>query len=236
MPGVRQTTNGVVQTSGGVAQTVLNEIPDSGDLHARYDATQINASDGDSVSTWGDEAGNGNDLTAGTAATYKTGQINGNAVVRFDGTDDTLDQTWTDITSPVWVFCVATFHNAPATGANEYILSYDSGDRSDLINRAAKNNNWFLLSATFLDSGLTADQNNHIFGYELNGTGSELRIDGTAEATGETADALGGIQVAEYWGGGNNAPVDIGEIMIYDGAPTVSDVEIYLSNKWGITI
>ena len=49
--------------------------------------------DSDVVGAWEDKSGNGNDLTQVTTANkplYKTGQANGKAVIRGDGTDDYL--------------------------------------------------------------------------------------------------------------------------------------------------
>lgn len=50
-------------------------------------------SDTDPVATWNDSSGVGNNATQGTAGlrpTYRTNQINGLPVVRFDGSDDRL--------------------------------------------------------------------------------------------------------------------------------------------------
>ena len=58
------------------------------------DASYITGlNDGDSVTTWSDLSGNGNDATQETAAAkpvYKVNIINGRPVVRFDATDDNL--------------------------------------------------------------------------------------------------------------------------------------------------
>ena len=65
--------------------------------------------DGDSVGTWKDQSGEGNDVSQGTAnkkPTYKVDILNGKPVVRFDGTDDRLGLATMSISVPyttIWV-------------------------------------------------------------------------------------------------------------------------------------
>ena len=55
-----------------------------------YDARRLDLTDGTGVSTWTDLAGSNNatQATATNQPTFKTNIINGNPVVRFDGTND----------------------------------------------------------------------------------------------------------------------------------------------------
>jgi hypothetical protein len=69
------------QTAGFV------DIPDAQNLQANHDARQITGlSDGEIVSTWTDETGNGRDQTQAdsTTPTYQTNEINGNPAVLSD--------------------------------------------------------------------------------------------------------------------------------------------------------
>jgi hypothetical protein len=89
--------------SGGVegtvrAQAKITKIGSSG-LAGIGDATttlldlsanDLSLADGDAVSTWPDTSAYENDATAGTAPTFKTGTLNGQPTVRFDGNDDEL--------------------------------------------------------------------------------------------------------------------------------------------------
>ncbi len=71
---------------GGVGSTVTNSL--------WLQADDVSQADGTSVATWSDRSGNGNDATQGAGAnqpTYRTGIINGHSTIRFDGTDDYLD-------------------------------------------------------------------------------------------------------------------------------------------------
>jgi hypothetical protein len=65
------------------------------------DASRITGlADGDPVGTWSDLSGNGNDATQATGSkkpTYKTNIFNSKPVVRFDGVDDFLSFTTSDL-------------------------------------------------------------------------------------------------------------------------------------------
>jgi hypothetical protein len=82
----------VAMTSGGGAAAFSPaSIPG---LKLWLDASQIvGLNDGDAVTTWSDLSGNGNDGTQATSSkkpTYQTSEINGRAVVLFDGVDDMM--------------------------------------------------------------------------------------------------------------------------------------------------
>jgi len=75
--------------AGDVVFDSISTLPDKQNLIARFDARELNKSDGDSVTTWADLTGNGNDLTqkAGNP-TYRTGSVSGEPAVEFN--DDAL--------------------------------------------------------------------------------------------------------------------------------------------------
>lgn len=60
-----------------------------------YDARWLNLTDGTGVSTWTDISGSNNasQVTSTNQPTFKTNIINGNPVVRFDGTNDFMSMT-----------------------------------------------------------------------------------------------------------------------------------------------
>jgi hypothetical protein len=212
-------------------------IPDSGDLYARFDATALALSDGNSVSTWGDETGNGHDLTAGTAPTYRTGIINGNPVVRFDGADDFLDVAFPDLSQPNTVYMVAQSAESSPSAFDEI---HDSAD--DTNNRhtlAIDDGNWAIYAGTVVRSSTPYDNSSHIFGELFNTTSSALRLDGSQIASGDVgSQALSGLTVGSNSSQGTFAAIDVGEIVIYpqDKSGIQSDIESYLSDKWGITV
>ena len=69
-------------------------IPTSApNLEYWFKADSLALSDGAAVATWADSSGNTRDISQGTGANqpvYKTGILNGQPVVRFDGSNDTL--------------------------------------------------------------------------------------------------------------------------------------------------
>jgi len=210
-------------------------IPDSEDLHARYDATTLSLSDGDSVSTWGDETGNGHDLTAGTAATYKTDVINSNPVVRFDGADDFLDVAFSSLSQPNHIFIV--FQLLSSSGS-DFDRMHDSENANGHIWESDSSGNWRMWSGDGV-VGSEADTNPHIASQLYNETNSTLRIDGSQDGSGDVgSNPLDGFRVGADADGENHANVDVGEILIYpqDKSAVDSEVENYLSDKWGITL
>ena len=142
--------NEIILPNGNPATEVLSPdgsvvwtagIPDS--AVAWYDATALTLTDGSEVTNWGDETTEGNDLS-GTGATYQTGVQNGNAVVRFDGTDDHLtrsDANYTDLTQPITIICVVV--DAAQGGSFERIVWRPNTDDSSFgLSWNASNSTW----------------------------------------------------------------------------------------------
>ena len=228
------TASEVIAPDGSV---VFSAIPDSEDLHARYDATKLSLSDGDPVSTWADETGNGYDLTAGIQPTYVANGINSNAAIEFNGTDDYLDTMFSALSQPNTVFAVFEFQSVD-DNANEAMI--DSADTNNRHAHVANNfGRWAMFGGEVLDTG-TADTDAHIWSALWDTTSSVLRLDGGAtEATGDAgSQSLNGLRVGSAPGGQEWANVRLGEILIYpeDKSGIQTDVEGYLSDKWGIGV
>lgn len=89
------------------------------DLELWLDADALTGlSDGDTVVTWDDQSGNGNDYTNSTPSpgiTYETGELNGMPVVRFPNPNDGLDGLLS-LTAPFSIFCVAKSSQSGAFG------------------------------------------------------------------------------------------------------------------------
>lgn len=213
--------------------TVFAGIPDSEDLHARYDATELSLLDTDPVTTWTDETGNGYDLTDNNSAPqYATDAINGNPAVSFDGVDDYLDTTFSTLSQPNTVYIVFSLNPI-----NDTQVIYDGegnlhgfGEGGDGILQMFAGNN--------VDDG-AADSGNHIFGGLYDGPNSVGRLDGSQVLSGDAgASGLDGFRVAADNSASNFAEVLVGEILIYpqDKSGIQSDVEQYLSDKWEIAI
>lgn len=200
-----------------------------------YDASEITASDGDSIGTWADQEGSA-DLTQSTSSkqpTYQTSVQNGNAIVRFDGTDDLLTVSFSALSQANHVFIVCD-HDSDSSN------SFDSDDSNNRHALGADGSSQWLLFA-----GSTITDNSYATGFELltglfNGANSTLRIDGSQTASGDAgSDGLGGITVGAQQGDQNHADTDIGEVLVYNTElPTNDrdDIEEYLADKWGISI
>ena len=228
--------NGGTRPGGtrNVSEIGVTAIPDSGDLHINYDATELSQSDGDSGFTWTAEVGP--DLTATGGATYKTGVKNGNAVVRYDGTGDGHSGTLpSSQPQPNHLFIVFSLSDGATSGFEAILSTDDSNDRQDLGNNAGSS--WEQNANTALRGG-TIDTNWHIAALLFDGANSVLRIDGSQVESGDagtgshTSVSVGWLA----WNSGNYAPVDVGEILGYpqDKSSKVTEIEAYLNDKWAV--
>jgi len=205
-------------------------IPDSGDLHAQYDWSNNSTT----TSSVPDLTGNGFDLTG--SFTNLTGSINGVQAGEFDGSSDEVSVNFSNQLQPNTIFCVVQFITVSSTnfegvyggrntaGTNQF-MSNDSGG-------------YDVFAGTNLSSSTSADTSPHIFSVLFDGTSSIIRQDGTQVASGDA-----GTRVLDGFVVGKNpfnefANVYIGEILIYpqDKSSIFSDVEDFLSSKWGISV
>jgi len=111
-------------------------------LKAWYDASTINQADGTNVSAWLDSSGNEAHMYQSTTSaqpTLQTNELNGRAVVRFDGTDDFMN-----LTAPFDVLP----NNVPSVNANTFsnngnYLICSNGSTSPYVVLYKKNGNVF---------------------------------------------------------------------------------------------
>lgn len=206
---------------------------DSGDLHAHYDATELSLSDGESVTSWQDESGNGYDLTAGAAPTYVADGINGLPVVHYDGVDDYLDVAFSAVPEPNTIYVVVQWRASDTT--NSWLFDSET-DINTQHHYADHNEEWGLAG---LSSGVTPDQNPHITGSFFAGTDTTLRLDGQQIVSGDgITTELNGMVTGRRTDDNFYANVYIGEILVYpqDKSGSQGGIENYLSDKWGITL
>lgn len=232
-------------TSGGHPLALESElgsggttVPDSADLQAQYDAQALKLSDGDSVQTWGDESGNGNDLTAGTAPSYVASGINGNPSVRFNGVGEFLDVAWTAYSQPHHIYIVYQLQSVDDS-ANEYLFD---GETDTTRHSYAANSNgfWSIYADNTQEEDGSTDLNAHIAGLLYDGGGSKIRLDGIDESSGTNigADDSSGLTVGSQQSQIGFAEVDVGEILVYpkDKTAVEADIDQYLSDKWGVSV
>jgi len=224
-----------ITVDGQTVFAAAPDIPASGDLHARYDATQLSLSDGSPVSTWNDETGNGHDLTAGNAPTFKTNIIGGKPVVRFDGVNDRIDVSFTALPQPNTIYAVFQL-TSTSTGNDNMWGTTSTGARHDFIENL--DGNFSINGGSFVIDG-SSDTSEHIVGAFYDSTNSKIRLDGSQVASGDAGtDSMGGYRLGDGSFTGNNQDVDFGEILIYpqDKSSIQRDIEKYLSAKWGISV
>lgn len=215
----------------------LNPIPDREDLHAHYDATELALSDGNAVSTWPDETNNGYDLTEGSAPQYVADGINGNPVVSFDGVEDVLDVTFSQLAQPNHVFIAGRY----VGGSGERLFQSPDSNARHNVDTGGDGTNFGIYAGDLLNTGVAADTDPHILTARFDGTNSLHRVDAgnVASATGDAGnESMGGIRLAADDSLSDFGEVEVGEVLVYpqDKSSIQSDVEEYLSDKWGITL
>jgi len=221
--------NGLVRLTAG------SSPPASEDLHNHYDATALSLSDGETVSTWADESGNGYDLTATGGPTFVDGSLNGNPVVRYNGTDDYHQVSFSAISQPNTIFVVVD----NATMDEDSIVE-SASDTDRQVLRATSTDGyrqWASSDGGWGDSNDTTQR--AIVAALFDGSSSFLRVNGTETSTSIGTNALAGLTLgAQYDGAQNYFDGDIAEVLHYpmDKSGIVTDVESYLSDKWGITV
>lgn len=198
-------------------------------------ADSLALSDGDPVSTWADESGNGYDATnTGTARpTFKTNILNGKPVIRFDGTNDCLNTSLTYGTSAS-IILVAT----PSAQSNSYVLGTDGGGGAPAIISGFSSKAFEYYNPSDRETIATSATGFHLVEV-LKNSSTSLKgyFDGTEAFSITPAAALANAlriaasNVGDYFNG------DIAELLIYPSALSDADretVEAYLNDKYSI--
>jgi hypothetical protein len=217
-------------------QTIGQGIPDSGLVH-RYDATELTLKDGESVSTWADSSGS-EDATAVNAPTFRTSGINGNPSVKFvDSSNHYLNVDFSSsISQPLEYFAVVDLSN------NSFSQDYIDGFSQNVRTRFSYYSDSFELKAgNAVQFGSSPPTTPTIATSIFDGGSSELRLNGSGQGTVDVGtNGLDGLHIGTRIGGTNTSINGyLGEILVYDPAVSGysrSDVESYLSNKWGISL
>jgi len=210
-------------------QTVFTSgLPDAADLIANYDFSA-----GSTTTTFvEDQSGNGHDLTGGPFASLSR-TINGVQAGEFDGsTSQRMDVSFTTIAQPITVFAVVEFDG----GSGDHRI-FDGN--SDFMAIQYDGSNIEVFGGGFF-IGPDDAQTDDVVTVLFDGVSSEIRLNGTQIATGDIgSNALDGITVGIQRNDILRAFDGlIGQIVVYDGDKSgiFSDVESFLSSKWGVTI
>lgn len=190
---------------------------------------------GGAGSEWEDLSSNGYDLTQATATNqpkYKTNIQNSKPGVLFDGSNDYLSAATSAIAQGftfIWVWKILTL------GVTQYPIQ---GTTGRLNFRAFSDNGLRIRMASEASTGYTLDTNAHYGVFYQNGASSEFDLDGTTNYG--TYDVGSGSWDDIVFGSDSGASASncyMFEMICYSKQLTAqeqSDIESYLSTKWGI--
>ena len=223
-----------VDAVGGGAS--YDPVPVTADLHAHFDATQLDLVDGDAVAQWDDVSGNARHATQATAAARPTfRKSSGGTWVSFDGVDDYLaTASWTDLSQPNDIFFVGAASNY--SGSSIFLDGLDASHEHSVV-LYASGPSWRLDGGTLLSGG-TPSPSPHVFHAHFDGASSTLRVDGVQVIAGNAGtESINGLILGGYHGlNGLWLNGLLGEVLLYSATLSTTDrdaVEAYLAAKWG---
>lgn len=212
-------------------------------LDASHEATTdgtATATDGASVQVWKDRSGNNShatQLTAENKPTYETDVLNGKPVIRFDGGDSLVTESFLDSSfdTSLTFFTVAKKSTTALrmTSSNQGTRWY-SGRSSPLIYNTSQ------LSDTQIQlAGVVTHPVVEVFRYNGSTKTLQYRVPSIASSTSESATGnlglSGTLTVGDQSGGSFGYNGDIAEILIYNRALTDLEIETigdYLTEKY----
>lgn len=212
-------------------------------LWLRADAVGGGLSDGDPVATWEDAHTSNNDATqadSGKRPTYETGEINALPVVRFDGSNDTMDGVATSSAART-LFIVAKKRTAAAL-QTDVIFSFTGNIDSVIFTNTGFFAQWGYYNPATSMGGTATDPTV----LTLNFATISSVVPSVNGTEGSAFDPSDQYQVGDPYrlGGTTSTPdnpsnVDIAEVLIYNVSLSTGDkedVEDYLGGKYGIAI
>ena len=217
--------------------TEISAIPDSVVLQAR--ASELDLNDGDSVTSWPDISGDGNDLSTDSGdPSYHEDVINGEPVVRSHG-----NETMTaDIGTIEMPFAISYVSAVVDDDSNEIVASDDSEDNR-IGYRSQNGNNRILIriDGSQTDIDISQDTTNfHIFTYWYKENDTEVRVNGETVDSGISGTATWeNINVMSRPGGDAGFAGDLPEFVFDQNADTsdnIESIESDLSSRYGITL
>lgn len=204
-----------------------------------YEADALALADGAAVSSWTDSSGNARHATQATGAsqpTYQTNELNGEPIVRFDGTDLLATASLAPPTSQTFFAVVkvtvsAGFPVLSAWGAGQFEMRMDSAKPTWVIggstaaDAASRLNTWIVLVGR-------ADNPGNAMEVWVNGTS-------VATASGNGSPGAAAMTIGARPDGSLGITADVAEVIRYGTALSAANreaVEDYLGAKYGITI
>ena len=180
---------------------------------------------------------------SGNRPTWQDAELNGEPVLRFDGSDDYLQGAFTtggQINQPNTVFAVAKMDSSRVSDDDyTYLLDGDDVNRRHCLYKSGSPDEWAYYAGSAQYGG-TPNANWNIWCMVFNGSGSELWHNGVSVLTGNCGTAAmdgltagsGYNQGTQLWYG------DIAEIVIYDAELSDADkneVGGYLADRYNLS-
>ncbi|MHB9022786.1 MAG: Ig-like domain-containing protein [Armatimonadota bacterium] len=215
--------------------------------------TGVTKDGNDKVSAWADQSGQGHDLTQSSDTLkplYVASGINGEPVIRFDGSNDKIASAAVTLSQQHTVITVTKITSI-ASGSNGFIFSYASTtDNTAEVEMGVFNSSGtyrFRMRYPNLDTWNHTDNTMSIANPVLmtmwhNSTtaraylaGTQLGADKTASTAFSTTNRC--FRLGMHTSAGQYLNGDIAEIFVYDAALSDNDrqkTEMYLRNKYGL--
>ena len=229
---------GVDVVDGGLIGRPPNQhsgLPDRVVLH--LNASDVTANDEDTLTTWSDSSGNGNDVTG--HATYRTGisAANNNPVVRFNGGSDYFSRATSLFSQPVTVIAALRAN----TDTSKATVFTTEGDGSNRCHWSIENGEWEVFAGDNEQGGSAATYEWVIGTYVLDGRDSVVRTNGSESFTGFTPGnhSWNGFRVGEHYFDNANMSGDYGELLFVDGklsSTQIDEQEQRLATKYGVNL
>jgi len=181
-----------------------------------------------------------NDLTAMGAPTLQNGDINGYDSINVDGVDDMYegDVVPTDPNGEYTVAWVGRFY----VDTNTFLYGYANGDvnvNGYGLGISDNATSWAIVQGGGDVRLGTTDSNLHRFIITYDGSDSYLEIDGSLIGSGANSapiDPQGSVSIGGDWADDTFRELDIGEFLFYSeykNSSERSEIDTYLTNKWG---
>jgi len=214
------------------------DIPDSALLLVDAKAIADSFSDGDTVNTWSDQTGNGNDLTAVGGPTFRdsTNDINGNPTVVYDGTND--GHAGPSIAGDVLTVIMVVEPQIDPLGNTE---TWCSVDDSNFDGQAWTSNDKWEVKAqgAHLGNSDTSPQV-HTVVWDAGGSDGLFRQNGVQQSSGDISESVNTFVIGFRASGpdsfGNHA-VSLAEV--HDTILSTSEIESreqFAADRYGITL
>jgi len=204
-------------------------------------ADSLGMGDGDTITTWPDQSGNGFDVfqsTADNRPIFKLGIRNGLPVVRFDGVDDLLanDAVLNPFPDPAsWTIAVA-YSTADTTGGRRVV----GCNANTLV--GPYSGKYQVYDGGFTDGPNVVPGDWVVqIGVHTNGSGASQFLNGelAGSPTAGTQHTGDGIGIGAAFATGEFCTCDVGDVLIYPSALNTANrqaLEDYLGAKYSITI